>query len=323
VDCSNIVVGVDEAGYGPVLGPLVVSAAVFETRSLNAIPDFWDLLREVPVRPPPARHDESLVIGDSKQIYAGTDGLARLETGVVAFALAASLPEPATLDGFLGRFAAELSQPPSHIPWYSGPDVPVPCDSPHSPRADALKRELERSGLKFHGFLVRPVFEPEFNSSVRKYGNKSHVLFDLSAGLVEEILQSFPSTHTLHFVLDKQGSRNNYGALLVNRFPDYGFLIERESQQSSSYRLVSRTRVCHIQFEVKGDVRHLPVGLASMCSKYVRELYLRKFNAFWAAHLPGIRPTAGYYTDAQRFLAETEGLRKQMKIGDECLIRCR
>jgi len=48
----------------------------------------------------------------------------------------------------------------------------------------------------------------------------------------------------------------------------------------------------------------MPTALASMVSKYTRELLMARFNAFFSHHAPGVRPTAGYATDAARFRAD-------------------
>jgi ribonuclease HII len=44
------------------------------------------------------------------------------------------------------------------------------------------------------------------------------------------------------------------------------------------------------------------VALASMVSKYTREVMMREFNRFWQQHIPDLKPTAGYPADAARFL---------------------
>jgi hypothetical protein len=41
-----------------------------------------------------------------------------------------------------------------------------------------------------------------------------------------------------------------------------------------------------------------------MLAKYLREVCMRQFNAFWAKHVTGIQPTAGYPGDAKRFYDE-------------------
>ena len=58
-----------------------------------------------------------------------------------------------------------------------------------------------------------------------------------------------------------------------------------------------------IAFQAKGE-SHMPTALASMASKYLRELAMHGFNDFWGRHVAGLRPTAGYPVDALRFKAE-------------------
>jgi len=38
-----------------------------------------------------------------------------------------------------------------------------------------------------------------------------------------------------------------------------------------------------------------------MVCKYLREVCMKQFNRFWAKHVPGIAPTAGYPGDSRRF----------------------
>ena len=56
----------------------------------------------------------------------------------------------------------------------------------------------------------------------------------------------------------------------------------------------------------KSDARHLPVALASITAKYVRELFLRRLNHYFQQRIPGLKATAGYPQDAARFLREIE-----------------
>ncbi|MFN8706319.1 MAG: hypothetical protein ACK50J_06520, partial [Planctomyces sp.] len=45
----------------------------------------------------------------------------------------------------------------------------------------------------------------------------------------------------------------------------------------------------------------LPVALASMVSKYIREVLMVRLNAFWQNQVPDLKPTKGYPLDAKRF----------------------
>jgi len=47
------------------------------------------------------------------------------------------------------------------------------------------------------------------------------------------------------------------------------------------------------------------------------------FNAFWCERKIGLRPTAGYPTDAKRFRAEIETARQQLNVGERELWRAR
>jgi hypothetical protein len=56
------------------------------------------------------------------------------------------------------------------------------------------------------------------------------------------------------------------------------------------------------------------VAAASMLSKYIREALMTRFNAFWRQHLPQVTPTAGYYQDGSRFLADINDKRLELGI---------
>ena len=98
-----------------------------------------------------------------------------------------------------------------------------------------------------------------------------------------------------------------------------------------------------IEFVTDGDSRHFPVALASIYSKYLRELYMHVFNTYWCGKmaegqpagprcegqrsslpsLAGLRPTAGYYTDGRRWLREAASLLDRLSIDRGLLIRRR
>jgi hypothetical protein len=59
-----------------------------------------------------------------------------------------------------------------------------------------------------------------------------------------------------------------------------------------------------IEFLVGADGLRLETALASMLAKYLREIAMGLFNAWWAARIPAIKPTAGYPQDASRFISE-------------------
>jgi ribonuclease HII len=73
----------------------------------------------------------------------------------------------------------------------------------------------------------------------------------------------------------------------------------------------------------KADVKHFTVALASMISKYVRELLMREFNRFWQAHVPGLKPTAGYPQDAVRYIDAIRPAMAKLGIAERLVWRRR
>jgi hypothetical protein len=75
-----------------------------------------------------------------------------------------------------------------------------------------------------------------------------------------------------------------------------------------------------IAFQAKGE-SHLPTALASMASKYLRELAMQAFNDFWSERVADLRPTAGYPLDAKRFKADISAVQQSLGIEDRILWR--
>src|SRR5262245_29769669 len=88
-----ILAGIDEAGYGPLLGPLVVGCSAFELPDVNdalaPLPCLWKRLRKLVSKKRP-RTDSKLHVNDSKLVYSPATGLRQLERSVVTMAQASS-----------------------------------------------------------------------------------------------------------------------------------------------------------------------------------------------------------------------------------------
>ena len=67
----------------------------------------------------------------------------------------------------------------------------------------------------------------------------------------------------------------------------------------------------------------MPVSLASIYSKYLRETFIKALNEFFTTRQPGLKPTAGYYTDAKRWLADAEEMLARHYVDRTMLIRVR
>ncbi|HYH63493.1 MAG TPA: hypothetical protein VD866_02235, partial [Urbifossiella sp.] len=141
-----------------------------------------------------------------------------------------------------------------------------------------------------------------YNRIVDQYDSKGAVL---ALGLVElaatSVRQLPADGAPLAFSCDKLGGRNTYAAIVQQAFPDGWVVVEKEGAADSRYRVEGLDRAVSVSFRPRADGDSVAVALASMLAKYLREVCMIQFNRFWATHVPGLAPTAGYPNDAKRY----------------------
>jgi|SRR5882724_9527564 len=302
--------GIDEAGYGPNLGPLVMTVVACQVPGEAADADLWRLLRSG-VRRHGVRDDGRPVVADSKLVYSATHGLSQLEKTVLA-ALGIDPPfaddvEPLyPLEALLAQVSPEAFDDLAGEAWFSGKSLlPMECGKSTLNMARSLiRRACRRAGVTAE-FYCRSVIvcTPRFNALTDTRDSKgavlSHGLVRLVRGCIQEI-----AAEPMTFVIDKHGGRNHYAEMLSEAFPGARVRSCEEAMERSAYEVDGADRPVRVNMMPRADVGHFPVALASMVSKYLRESLMREFNAFWGRHVPGLRPTAGYPGDAARFYGE-------------------
>src|SRR5437870_3252860 len=78
----GLLIGMDEAGYGPNFGPLVITATAWEVPDPPRRTDLWNEFDGI-VAPSLSENGSHIQIADSKQVYNPARGLANLEAGVL------------------------------------------------------------------------------------------------------------------------------------------------------------------------------------------------------------------------------------------------
>lgn len=319
----TIVAGIDEAGLGPVLGPLVVSAAVFSVPDEVAGVSMWQLLAGAVARRPGKRHTR-IAIADSKALYGGlrgSRGLDRLERGVLAMLATRGLL-PQSLEGLLEIVCPPAVSEASVHPWYRRLDLELPREQSAAEAAlsaNALDAAMQQAGLRLLTLRSETVFEAEFNR-LTQATNKAQMLLDVTCRLLMRLWQTAEDERIVIHV-DRQGGRMRYLEPLARVFEGCSFKVLEENETQSSYRLTASGRQAEIHFVVGGEDRQLPVALASMTSKYLRELFMQIYNSYWSAHVPDLAPTAGYYTDGKRFYEAIQPVARKMGVAEQMLYR--
>lgn len=351
----NMLIGVDEAGYGPNLGPLVISGSVWRlgptppidatllkrfagqsvqeettdsfvehwTRELIAKGVFSDLPKEVDNK------KSVLLIGDSKRLYKSGDSLERLARTVL------------TVYHYLGTKLARKTNAPStdcrftdfqwsrnelkkdgqfrlFRDWENDFRQPVPVLSLSDTLPAILASALERANADILDLRSSVIYPEQFNDSVAQLGSKgtahAHFVLNLIRCLLDQ-LPDFPDDcpEKVWVICDKLGARNRYSGLLFEIFGETLLETVVEGAKQSEYRFVYRKRPITLRFQVKGDSL-FPVALSSLASKFLRELAMQRWNAYWQTLIPDLPPTAGYPEDARRFLADIAAVQQNLGI---------
>ncbi len=316
-------IGTDEAGYGPNFGPLVVSVTLWQVGDAASGRDLYEQLDAVvPTRREVAEKPNArIAIADSKTLYHSGAGLQHLERALWAVWDLLGQHPRIWLDVWK-VLAADSLDALTAIPWYAAYDPPVPFDADPSelePLSTALRKGFAAANVQLLKLQSRPVFPEQFNELLEANDSKGSMLSHLTLDLVARTMQSLENG-PISVLCDKHGGRNRYARLLSEHFPDALIEIHGEGRKQSVYCFGPAERRVEIGFQSKAE-SHLPVALASVASKYLRELAMRALNAFWCERIPGLQPTAGYPQDAKRFRQAVAATQKQWGIDDRILWR--
>lgn len=301
-----ILTGIDEAGYGPLLGPLVVSAATLEMPDNLLRADLWELLGRAVVKDKKHRKGR-LLITDSKKAYTPSAGVAHLRRTVLSClaVVDSDAPHPETAADLLGRLCPAAAERLAGYPWH-GNLAQLPLgDNPQGVDVAAamLRCSLDDHGIRLKSLSARCLDVGFYNARIEAVRNKARVLFGELCGLINDLVRS-EHDGPFQFLIDRQGGRINYHQELLRMFPAAELSIIRQNEKISSYEMSIENKAVRIHFAAGADGRFLPVSLASMVSKYIREVVMESQNEFFLGMCKSLKPTAGYWQDGQRFVKD-------------------
>ena len=302
-----IYAGIDEAGYGPLVGPLVVASSAFAVPDgdAEAPPCLWRALSRA-VAPKRGRGERRIPVADSKAIYRPKEGVGGLERGVLAFARHAGV-EAATVGDLLAALGAETEPgPPWHRPTDDWPwaELPAAVDAGVvGIAANQLGVAARSAGVETAWLGAGVLFADRFNAMAAQARSKAGVSFSLVARELARVWRSCAGGRA-YVAIDRQSGRRRYREPLMQAFPDAALRELGEDEDASHYRLEAGDRAMTVVFRTGAEETDLPAALASMTAKYLRQLLMRRLQAWFQVHAPEIAPTEGYGKDGRRFCDE-------------------
>ena len=326
----TLVIGIDEAGYGPNLGPLVIGGSSWQINehqsdniSTKAAEHFIELQNDI--------HDDYRAgrgppWGDSKKVFTrkGTksETLEPLERGVFAAIQIATNTLPETSDRLLSLLALKSPDDAELGCWkkLNAMTLPLATKVPYAiEQSGQAAGQLRTHAIRLTGLTCRWIFPETFNAALDTGMNKSDILSQASLQLAFDLRNQHPHMPAVVWC-DRHGGRKRYAGVVSHCFDAARVEPLSETTRYSHYRIHDREFPTFIHFSVGGESR-LPVAVASMTAKYTRELAMDVFNSFWTDRIPSLQPTAGYPVDARRWWHETKKDRHRMSISDDILWR--
>lgn len=306
-----LVVGVDENGLGPRLGPLVVTAVSARCTEAGAA---------VATRPPSRAMKARL--GDSKDLVShGNVDLG--EAWARRTYARTSASEPASPGDLLRALCIDSNDvlrsrcPSDHERQCWGERGEEFVAEPKMLKAvDKDLVKLATLGIEIVRVEVSVVCTERINDAAARGLSRFHVDLHSMERLVLSAQAS--ANEPVYAICGKVGGMGSYGEQfgpLSGRL----FAIVEEGQARSEYQFPG---VGRISFVRDADGSHLIVGMASLVGKWAREILMARIVRHYREHDETLPHASGYHDPVTaRFVSATRLLRKKTKLPDDCFER--
>lgn len=304
-----LIAGIDEAGWGPKLGPLCVASTLWRIDFYEDQPDLWTLLAPAIHAEPGRTAGAGVCVADSKLLIRSrtrhqAGHIALLERSVLALDMCRETRCGVThTDPSFLELVGSKSRNGLLLPVANARDaIQVAAN-----RIRSLANSRSVSFVDAELSLMQP---EEFNHRLASVGKKSVLSFELVAKHIDASWRRASALkEPIEIIVDRQGGRVRYAQLLSRFLPGSRVRVLGESPEQSLYELAAADKFdARIEFRVQGDATEFAVAHASMIAKYARELEMLRFNREWSSSFPELKPTAGYGSDANRWISEVEAM---------------
>ncbi len=270
---EKVITGIDENGYGPLIGPLIITGVQIKA-SFDSI---YSLKREL------LRFDK--LIQDSKKIFRRTPKSYATGEGI---ALSLLRHAGKNTDDFFSLISSISSYEISDLVNFKIPVWDQKAEHDYFPKT--IEFEIK-------DIYIEVIDATLFNKQIERYDNKAYIDF-LGFKKVREHLESDI------YLMGKIGGTKYYGDFFFVSGDRVTALIEE--RHISLYTYNGR----ELYFLLNGDEQYLPVMLSGIVGKYVRELFMKSISELFG--FKDIIPFAsGYHHDPKTKMLKEQILKEK------------
>lgn len=306
-----LVVGVDENGLGPRLGPLVVTAI-----SARCTDEGARLATRAPSRAMQAR------LGDSKDLVSHGNVTLGEAWARQTFARNSSEtpPSPDSLLHALcidSREALRARCPADHEAqcWNTESETFAADEKTMKAVGCDLDKLAER-GVVVTRVEVAIVCTDRINEAARRGISRFHVDLHTMERLV--LSARAAANEPVYAICGKVGGMGSYGDQFGPLSSHLHAVVE-EGKARSEYRFPN---VGNVAFVRDADASHLIVGMASLVGKWAREVMMARIVRHYRKHVEDLPQASGYHDPVTaKFVHATRLVRKKSKLPSDCFER--
>ena len=305
-----LVVGADENGLGPQLGPLISTAVACRLERYE--PEPW------------RRLGGTLGLADSK-VTSAFGKMAHAEGVVLALLDELHGEPPADLDALLellsldGGLALRAGCPGGETTRQCfGSTIELPRFGGQLEDGRARLRRLADEGMQLVRARTVLSCAGDLNRRLEAGQNKLSVDLEAFERLLEDMAMALGAP--LNAICGQVGGIRRY----LEHFRRFGARGARERSAEPGQRRYEVEGVGEVIFEIDADATHLPVALASMVGKYVRELSMDRLMTYYGQADASLPRVSGYHDPrTRRFVEQSARARRRLGIVEGCFLRRR
>lgn len=284
------VLGIDENGYGPILGPLVITGCLIKT-------------------------EEKKNISDSKRIFRGSKGRNIGEEIVASHFSHIYQGKIERMGNFLEEILIERECFLNQRRDFCSPDnysFPLFNDELADFKIEPLEELIDVKSI-----VVCP---HQFNKLLKLKKKKNLVNLFLFSKVVSYFLEKYKD-QPLQIICDNIGNMKDYH-YFQNFLQDLKLFRLKEDKNSSQYLIIYEDKKYELRFEKRADENFNSVALASIFGKYLREIYMMKINDYFSKKIPSLPYSSGYHNRrTYEFISKTSPIIVDSDIPKTCFIR--